>query len=422
LPSGTPYQAPRFGILFHRLLPRPFRSRITGARTAKVSMFRNLDKSQSFPEMEERLIKLWEADDAFVKSVRARSADKTFTFNDGPPFATGLPHYGHLLAGTIKDIVPRYWTMKGYRVERRFGWDCHGLPIENLIQDKLSLHTVRDINEYGVGRFNEAFRAGVLTYTKEWRKTVTRMGRWVDFDNEYKTMDLTFMESVWWVFKQCFDKGLIYQGYRIQPYSPALATSLSNFEVNQGYKDRQDPSVTLAFPLEPVHGAAGGHASEGGDENLLVWTTTPWTLPANMAIALHPDLDYTLVLHEGKKYWVAEARRSVYFPEPAAGSPACSEVLETRKGSSFAGRRYKPLFEYMPYMIEKQYTILMADFVTADDGAGAVHIAPSFGEEDFQLGRREGLGLFDPLDAEGRFTALVPDWQGVGAKDADKSI
>jgi isoleucyl-tRNA synthetase len=372
-------------------------------------MFRNLDKSQSFPEMEERLQKLWEADDSFKKSVDARPADKTFIFNDGPPFATGLPHYGHLLAGTIKDIVPRYWTMKGYRVERRFGWDCHGLPIENIIQDKLALHTVRDINEFGVDKFNEACRAGVLTYTKEWRKTVSRMGRWVDFDNEYKTMDLTFMESVWWVFKQCFDKGLIYQGYRIQPYSPALATSLSNFEVNQGYKDRQDPSVTLSFPLERLHG-------EMEDESVLVWTTTPWTLPSNMAIAMNPELEYSLVRHEGKLYWIAEARRAAYFQEGK------HEVVGSRKGIAFTDRRYKPLFQYMPYMTEKQYTILMADFVSSEDGAGSVHIAPSFGEEDFQLGKKEGLGLFDPLDAEGKFTKLVPDWEGIGAKDADKSI
>jgi len=382
-------------------------------------MFRNPDKSQSFPAMEERILKLWEADQSFRKSVANRPAEKPFVFNDGPPFATGLPHYGHLLAGTIKDIVPRYWTMKGYRVERRFGWDCHGLPIENLIQDQLSLHTVKDILHFGVDKFNEACRAKVLTYAQEWRKTVARMGRWVDFENEYKTMDRSFMESVWWVFKQCFDKGLIYQGYRIQPYSPALATSLSNFEVNQAYRDRQDPSVTLTFPLETVH----GKAEPDGEELLLVWTTTPWTLPSNMAIALHPDLDYTLVRFEGKKYWVAEARRLAYFPEASAKKDGpIAEVLETRKGSAFAGRRYKPLFQYMPYMTEKQYTILMADFVSAEDGAGAVHIAPSFGEEDFQLGQKEGLGLFDPLDADGKFTHLVPEWTGIGAKDADKLI
>ena len=375
-------------------------------------MFRNLDKSQSFPEMEARIQKLWEADQSFKKSVEQRSVDKTFTFNDGPPFATGLPHYGHLLAGTIKDIVPRYWTMKGYRVERRFGWDCHGLPIENLIQDKLNLKTVRDIHSFGVDKFNEACRESVLTYTAEWRKTVGRMGRWVDFENEYKTMDLSFMESVWWVFKQCFDKGLIYQGYRIQPYSPALATSLSNFEVNQGYRDRQDPSVTLTFPLE----AGDGHGDDRNTENFLVWTTTPWTLPSNMALAVNGELEYSLVLFEEKKYWILASRIPHYFADKK------HEVLETRLGKDFAGRRYKPLFEYMPYMTAKQYTILLADFVSAEDGTGAVHIAPSFGEEDFQLGQKEGLGLFDPLDAEGRFTHLVPEWLGIGAKDADKSI
>jgi isoleucyl-tRNA synthetase len=366
-------------------------------------MFRPISPDVTFPSLEEAILALWEKDDAFKQSVARRPAEKTFVFNDGPPFATGLPHYGHLLAGTIKDIVPRYWTMKGYRVERRFGWDCHGLPIENIIQDQLGLHTVRDIQNHGVGKFNEACRAGVLKYTKEWRKTVSRMGRWVDFDNEYKTMDLFFMETVWWVFKQCFDKGLIYQGWRIQPYSPALATPLSNFEVNQGYRMRQDPSVTLSFPLE------------GSDEALLVWTTTPWTLPSNLAIALKEDLEYALVAHEGAKYWIAESRRMAYFGE---GSVVLDRVL----GKALAGRRYKPLFEFAPYMTEKQYSVLLADFVSDSDGTGAVHIAPSFGEEDFQLGKQEGLGLWDPLDAEGKFTHLVPEWIGIGAKDADKSI
>ncbi len=366
-------------------------------------LFRPVSPDVSFPALEERILELWERDDAFRKSIENRPADKNFAFFDGPPFATGLPHYGHLLAGTIKDIVPRYWTMKGYRVERRFGWDCHGLPIENLIQDALKLHTVKDIRDYGVGVFNEACRNDVLKYTKEWRRTVSRMGRWVDFDNEYKTMDPDFMESVWWVFKQCFDKGLIYQGYRIQPYSPALATSLSNFEVNQGYKMRQDPSITVAFPLE------------GSDESLLVWTTTPWTLPSNLAIAIKEDLDYSLVEHAGGKYWVAESRRGAYFGE---GDP----VLKTVKGEELVGRRYAPLFGYAPKLSERQYTLLAADFVSDSDGTGAVHIAPSFGEEDVLLGQREGLGLWDPLDADGKFTDLVPDWKGVGAKEADKDI
>jgi len=366
-------------------------------------MFRPISPEVSFPALEQRILALWEKDDAFRESVRRRSKNKSFAFFDGPPFATGLPHYGHLLAGTIKDIVPRYWTMKGFRVERRFGWDCHGLPIENLVQDELGLKTVRDIKEYGVDRFNAACRAGVLKYTSEWRKTVSRMGRWVDFDDDYKTMDPSFMESVWWVFQQCFDRGLIYQGYRIQPYSPALATSLSNFEVNQGYRLRQDPSVTLAFPLE------------GSNEVLLVWTTTPWTLPANLAIAVKDDIEYSLVSHQEGRYWVAETRRLAYFAE---NDPVLDRVL----GKALSGRRYKPLFQYAPLMSEKQYSILSADFVSDADGTGAVHIAPSFGEDDFLLGSRESLGLFDPLDAEGRFTHLVPEWTGIGAKDADKSI
>jgi isoleucyl-tRNA synthetase len=379
------------------------------SRPLSRPLFRSLSPDVSFPALEERILALWDKDDAFRQSVERRPVEKSFAFFDGPPFATGLPHYGHLLAGTIKDIVPRYWTMKGYRVERRFGWDCHGLPIENLIQDELKLHTVKDIRDHGVGAFNEACRAGVLRYTKEWRRTVSRMGRWVDFDNEYKTMDADFMESVWWVFQQCFDKGLIYQGYRIQPYSPALATSLSNFEVNQGYKMRQDPSVVLSFPLESDAG------NTDRDEALLVWTTTPWTLPSNLAIAVKEDLEYALVSHDGKKYWIAESRRLAYFKEEDA-------VIDRVLGKALAGRRYKPLFEYAPYMSEKQYSIFTADFVSDADGTGAVHIAPSFGEEDFQLGKAEGLGLWDPLDAEGKFTALVPDWQGVGAKDADKDI
>jgi len=378
-------------------------------KTSGSPLFRPLSPDVSFPALEERILGLWEQDNAFRESVTSRPADKTFAFFDGPPFATGLPHYGHLLAGTIKDIVPRYWTMKGYRVERRFGWDCHGLPIENLIQDELKLHTVKDIRDHGVAEFNEACRAGVLKYTKEWRRTVSRMGRWVDFDNEYKTMDADFMESVWWVFRQCFEKGLIYQGYRIQPYSPALATSLSNFEVNQGYKMRQDPSVVLAFPLEADAGR------DDRDETLLVWTTTPWTLPSNLAIAVKADLEYALVSHEGKKYWVAESRRLAYFKEDDA-------VLDRVLGAALSGRRYKPLFEYAPLMSGKQYSIFTADFVSDADGTGAVHIAPSFGEEDFQLGKAEGLGLWDPLDADGKFTHLVPPWQGTGAKDADKAI
>lgn len=382
-----------------------------------MSLFRSFDKSKSFPELEMEILKLWDKDQPFEQSKQATKTstgqDKdTFVFYDGPPFATGLPHYGHLLAGTIKDIVPRYWSMKGKHIPRRFGWDCHGLPIESLIQNELGLSGVGDILSHGIDNFNEACRSSVLKYTNEWEQTVTRMGRWVDFENDYKTMDKSFMESVWWVFQQCWQKGLIYQGYRIQPYSPALATPLSNFETNQGYKDRQDPSLTIRFQLED------------SDESLIVWTTTPWTLPSNMATAVGPEIDYVLVesnVEGAGKVWIAESRLSSYFKE-------IPEILKKAKGSELVGRKYTPLF---PHMTQAQgdtpehanrYQIYAAEFVSTENGTGIVHIAPSFGEDDFILGQEKNLGLFDPLDSDGNFTSLVSEWEGQGAKDADKSI
>lgn len=376
------------------------------------TMFREVKKEETFPQIEERVLGLWDKDESFKKSLDSRPESEPYTFYDGPPFATGLPHYGHLLAGTIKDIVPRYWTMKGKKVPRGFGWDCHGLPIESLIQNELKLSGVAEIKAFGEDKFNEACRGSVQKYVSEWKKTVRRMGRWVDFDNGYKTMDTNFMESVWWVFKQCFDKGLIYQGYRIQPYSPALATPLSNFETNQGYKDRQDPSLTLIFPLITDN-------AKFKDTNILVWTTTPWTLPSNFAIAVGEDMDYNLVEQDGKKFWCAATRTAAYFKE--------ANVVDTCKGSELVGLSYEPLFRLSDAYatseeLEKRYKIYAADFVSTEDGAGAVHIAPSFGEEDFQLGASIGLGLFDPLDTEGKFTDKVPMWKGLGAKEADKSI
>jgi isoleucyl-tRNA synthetase len=369
------------------------------------AFFQPVNTQIRFPAVEEEVLDFWRQRDVFGESLRQRATAPAFTFYDGPPFATGLPHYGHLLAGTLKDIVPRYWTMRGYAVSRRFGWDCHGLPIESLVQKMLDLASVHDIRTFGVGRFNEACRENVLTYTREWRRTVERMGRWVDFDNDYKTMDAAFMESVWWVFKQCFDRGLIYQDYRIQPYSPALATPLSNFEVNQGYRDRQDPALTMRFALED------------GSATILVWTTTPWTLPSNLAIAVNPQLDYVLARIPGDEqcYWVAKNRREAVLGDS-------SEILQECKGAALAGKRYVPLFTFAPQLSDKQYSVVCADFVSAEEGTGAVHIAPSFGEDDFVLGKREGLGLFDPLDAEGRFGEAVPLFAGVEAKEADKQI
>jgi isoleucyl-tRNA synthetase len=375
-------------------------------------MFREVKKDESFPQIEERTLALWDKDNTFQKSLFEGENRPVFNFFDGPPFATGLPHYGHLLAGTIKDIVPRYWTMKGYSVPRGFGWDCHGLPIESLIQTKLGLAGVAEIREFGEDRFNEECRGAVLKYTSEWKKTVRRMGRWVDFDKGYKTMDRTFMESVWWVFKQCFDKGLIYQGYRIQPYSPALATPLSNFETNQGYKDRQDPSLTIIFPLL-------SDEARFKDTNLLVWTTTPWTLYSNFCIVVGADIKYNLVEFEGKKYWIAESRTAAYFKDP--------KILDTCMGADLVGKSYEALSHISdayvtPDQLSRHYKIYAADYVSTEDGTGAVHTAPSFGEEDFQTGARLDLGLFDPLDTEGKFTDKVPMWKGLGAKDADKNI
>lgn len=369
-------------------------------------LFREPEKNASFPEIERRILKLWQDTLAFERQEELRADAKPFHFYDGPPFATGLPHYGHLLAGTLKDIVPRYWSMRGYKVDRRFGWDCHGLPVEAEIQKSLNLSGQAEIKAHGVDKFNEACRSIVLRYTGEWQKTVQRMGRWVNFEGGYRTMDPSFMESVWWVFKTCFDKGLIYEGYRVQPYSPKLATPLSNFEVNQGYKDRQDPSLTLKFFLE----------NDADNAALLVWTTTPWTLPSNLAVALGAEITYVKLRSEGSVYWIAEPRLAAFFDEKRI------EILEKLPGSALAGRKYKPLFGYTPTLSDKQYTLLLADFVSTEDGAGAVHIAPSFGEEDFQLGASVGLGLWDPLDADGKFTDLVPEWKGQEAKDADKSI
>ncbi|MFO7820660.1 MAG: class I tRNA ligase family protein, partial [Lentisphaeria bacterium] len=243
-------------------------------------MFDAVSSNVSFPALEERILQLWRERDTFKKSLLQRQESESYVFYDGPPFATGLPHYGHLLAGTIKDVVPRYQTMCGKYVERTFGWDCHGLPVENEMEKELGISSRHEIEEYGVAQFNEACRSIVLRYTGEWRELVERIGRWVDFDNGYLTMDVDYMESIWWVFKQLWEKGLIYEGHKILPYCPRCATPLSNFEANQAYEDVQDPSITVRFKV--VNEA---------DCYFLAWTTTPWTLPSNMALALGEEIE-----------------------------------------------------------------------------------------------------------------------------------
>jgi len=376
--------------------------------------FSKLPSDPSFPALEEEILALWDRLDAFRESNRRREGGPEFVFYDGPPFATGAPHYGHLLAGTIKDIVPRYWCMRGHRVERRFGWDCHGLPIEALAQEALGLAGSADILATGVDVFNEKCRTMVQTYVAEWRKTVTRMGRWVDFDDDYKTMDPAFMESVWWVFKQLWERGRVYRSHRIMPYSWKLTTPLSNFEAGSNYKDVQDPAITLRFR------AAGGHEALGLPANLylLAWTTTPWTLPANLALCVGPSIEYVAVrdTESGDHYLLAEARLSAYYP---GGKGA--EVVARLPGRKLAGLGYEPLFPYFTGH-PSSFVVLVDDFVSTEDGTGIVHIAPAYGEDDFRVGKAAGIALVDPLDAEARFTAATPDLAGQHCKDADKGL
>lgn len=355
--------------------------------------------NQSFSEREEEVLIWWKEKRIFESSLSLRSQNSQFSFYDGPPFATGLPHYGHLLAGTIKDVVPRYKTMKGFHVPRRFGWDCHGLPVEQEIEKAFNLSGAHSIEDFGIARFNEECRKIVLRYTEEWKTVVQRMGRWVDFDQTYRTMDLTFMESVWWVFKQLFDKGLVYQGYKVMPFSAKLGTPLSNFEAGENYKDVDDPSLTVAFPVD-------------AKTSLLIWTTTPWTLISNLAVMAGPSIVYVKVRHEGKDYWIAESRVASYFETP--------EIIERKTGKELEGLRYQPPFDY--FKDHDAFRVILEENVALDEGTGFVHSAPAFGELDFFACQREGISLVCPVDNNGRFTSEIKEYAGLFVKDADKDI
>ena len=363
----------------------------------------------NFPELESRILEFWRQENIFRKSVEERPADNEFIFYDGPPFATGLPHYGHLLAGTIKDVIPRYKTMQGYRVERRFGWDCHGLPVEYEIEQTLGLKGRPDIEEFGVGNFNEECRKIVLRYASEWRETVERMARWIDFDNDYKTMDLTFMESVWWVFDQLWKKGLIYEGVKVMPYSWRVSTPLSNFEANLNYKDIQDPSVTVKFALtsEP-------------NTFILAWTTTPWTLPSNLALCAGPNLNYVCLQSLGseEKYWICEGRLSAYFEEGSY------QIIKKCAGKELEGLAYEPIFRFADGRVDlsKARRVLLDEYVSDESGTGIVHQAPAFGEDDLRICQREGIPVFDPVDTEGNFCTYMDFIAGMNIKEADKTI
>jgi isoleucyl-tRNA synthetase len=371
-------------------------------------LYKPVDPKVSFPAMEEDILAFWEREGVFERSVEQRNAGDQFVFYDGPPFATGLPHFGHFVPGTIKDIIPRYQSMKGKRVVRRFGWDCHGLPVEYEMEKELGISGAGEIEEYGVARFNDACRGIVLRYTGEWRQIVTRMGRWVDFDNDYKTMEPEYMETIWWVFKRLWEKGLIYEGHYILPYSPALATPLSNFEVNLGgYHDVDDPAITVRFELIDQPGTF-----------ILAWTTTPWTLPSNLALAAGRDISYVKVQDGTDRYILAESRLDHYYRDESEYT-----VLERLTGADMEGLAYRPIFPYFAELADEgAFRVHLGDFVTTEDGTGVVHIAPGFGEDDYNLLKDSGLPVIVPIDKEARFTPEVPDFQGLQVKDADKKI
>ncbi|MDQ7010125.1 MAG: class I tRNA ligase family protein, partial [Candidatus Gracilibacteria bacterium] len=354
-------------------------------------MYKKINPRQSFPQLEEEILEFWNKEKVFEESMDRPDAEE-FNFYDGPPFATGTPHYGHILAGTIKDVIPRYQTMLGKKVSRKFGWDTHGLPIENIVEKKLGLKGKEDIEKMGVHAFNEECRANVFGYVDEWKKTVNRMGRWVDMENDYKTMDTDFMESVWWVFKTIYDKGLVYEGNRIVPYCPRCTTPLSNFEVNQGYKDKQDKTATVKFKVV-------------GNESkyILAWTTTPWTLVANLGLAVGADILYSEILDKetGETYILASALIENYYKKEEEYT-----LIREYKGTCLAGIKYEPLFDDFKIQLddisenlgtgielgENSYSVVIGHHVTTESGTGIVHIAPAYGEDDNLIGKKEQLG------------------------------
>jgi isoleucyl-tRNA synthetase len=392
--------------------------------TPKPHRYPNVPPRADFPAIEERLLRRWAEQRTFERSVALRPADDEFVFYDGPPFANGLPHYGHLLTGYVKDVVPRYQTMRGRRVERRFGWDCHGLPAEMHSEQELGVSGRLAISEYGIDRFNDHCRTSVMRYTNEWERYVTRQARWVDFSHDYKTMDLDYMESVLWAFKQLWDKGLVYEAYRVMPYSWGAETPLSNFEIrlDDATRPRQDPALTVAFEVDPD--AAGALAAVPGDGPLEIWawTTTPWTLPSNLALAAGTSVDYVVVApaageRAGRRVLVGANALATYARE-LGESP---EVLATLAGADLDGVRYRPL---LPYFADHPgaFRVLVADWVADDDGTGVVHLAPGFGEDDQATCEAAGIELVVPVDDSGRFTAEVPDWEGENVFDANPGI
>lgn len=427
-------------------------------------MYKPVDSKVNFPKQEEEVLDFWKKHDVFKKSIANREGCEEFVFFDGPPFATGLPHFGHFVPGTVKDVIPRYKTMQGMKVERRFGWDCHGLPVENLIEKELGFNSKTEIENFGVANFNDACRASVLRYTNEWQKTITRLGRWVDFENDYKTMQPDYMESIWTVVKQLWEKNLIYEGNYILPYCPRCSTVLSTHELNLGgYKQDNDPAITVRFKVNfalagtPFEALLKKHQLTTENLYCLAWTTTPWTLPSNLGLAAGEEIEYACVAYENAYYILAVSRLASYFsiknaPAAAESDDACTcghnhgggkkvkqsplpeaEILFTCRGENLAGLAYTPLFPYFArYTVKPDgssdgagqgaFRLLLADFVSTEDGTGIVHLAPGFGEDDNRVFKGTGVPTVCPIDAECKFTAEIPEYQGTFVKNADKAI
>ena len=366
------------------------------------------NESFSFVAAEHSVLELWRSQDTFRASLAQTASAEPYIFYDGPPFATGLPHHGHLVGSILKDAVPRYFTMKGYHVMRRFGWDCHGLPIEHEIDKSLGMSSQEAVEKLGIKGYNDECRGIVQRYTAEWKRTISRIGRWVDFENDYKTMETWYMESVWWVVKQLWEKDLIYRGNKVVPFSTALGTILSNFEAGSNYQDVQDPAVTVLFKLIDE------------DAYVAAWTTTPWTLPSNLALCVGADIDYVKVkdVESGQHIYLAGARVEAMTKGREV------EVVSQLKGTDLVNKEYEPLFDYFTDLrSEGAFTILADDYVSTDSGTGVVHQAPAFGEDDFRVLKAAGIdALVCPVDMAGRFTAEVTDFAGAHVKEADKDI
>ena len=367
-----------------------------------------------FPNLEEKVLDRWEKDNTFQVSVDSKPEESEYVFYDGPPFANGLPHHGHLLTGYVKDVVPRFQTMKGKKVERRFGWDCHGLPAEMEVEKELQGSGRSEITEYGIDKFNERCEESVLRFTEEWEKTVTRQARWVDFENDYKTMDPSYMESVMWAFKQLWEKDLIYEAFRVMPYSWGAETPLSNFEIrlDDATRPRQDPAVTVAFDLDTKE-------NESEKVRLLAWTTTPWTLPSNLALAVGAEIEYSKLKDSDGTIWIIASNALSRYEEQLEDM----EDLGTIRGSELIGKKYKPLFDFFDYRTDA-FKVLEADWIDDQEGTGIVHMAPGFGEDDQTVCEANDISIGDvvPVDDKGCYTKEVKTWKGMNVFDANPEI